>query len=166
MTSDLQKRLFTSILQNSYLINFTSYKNVTEPFFKIKTFKTLKEVMKPFLNVKKTLRVLRKWWSPFSLSKTLRQWWSLCSRLRVVIKPRSPFFCIKNFKSRKAMVEFSLSFKSFKSRWGVTVRVLFQWSRLIKLSYDDQISWNNIFSVSCHWISLITIPFYSPWRKV
>ena len=34
------------------LINFTSYKNVTESFFKIKTFKSLKEVMELFLNVK------------------------------------------------------------------------------------------------------------------
>ena len=37
----------------------------------------------------------------------------------------------------------------------MTVRVLFQWSRFIKLSYDDQVSKNNIFSVSPHWISLI-----------
>ena len=34
------------------LINFTSYKNVTESFFKIKTFKILKDVMEPFLNVR------------------------------------------------------------------------------------------------------------------
>ena len=33
-----------------------------------------------------------------------------------------------------------------------------QWSRLMKLSYDAKISWNNIFSVSSHWISL-TIHF-------
>ena len=42
-------------------------------------------------------------------------------------KWRSAFSGIKNFKSRKAMI------KSFK------------WSRFIKLSYDTQISWNNIF---------------------
>ena len=29
-----------------------SYKNVTEPLFKIKSFKSLKEVMEPFFNVK------------------------------------------------------------------------------------------------------------------
>ena len=29
-----------------------SSKNVTESFFKIKTFKSLKEVMEPFLNVR------------------------------------------------------------------------------------------------------------------
>ena len=65
-----------------------------------------------------TLRVLRKWCT-FSVLKTLRQWWCLFSglkTLRVVRKQRSPFFSIKNFKSRKAVVEFSLSFKSFKSR--------------------------------------------------
>ena len=98
-----------------------------------------------------TLRVLRKWWSTFSLLKTLRQWWCLFSglkTLRVIRKQRSPFFSIKNFKSGKAVVEFPLSFKNFKSCQKVTVRVLFQWSRLIKVSYDDQISRNNIFSVS------------------
>ena len=108
-----------------------------------------------------TLRVLRKWCT-FSVLKTLRQWWCLFSglkTLRVVRKQWSPFFSIKNFKSHKAVVEVSLSFKNFKSRQKVTVRVLFQWSRFIKLSYDDQISWNNIFSVSSHWISLIIITF-------
>ena len=60
------------------------------------------------------------------------------------------FFRMKNFKSRKAVVEFSLSFKNFKSRQKLTVRVLFQWSRFIKLSYEHQTSWNNIFSVSSH----------------
>ena len=98
-----------------------------------------------------TLRVLRKWWSTFSVLKTLRQWWCLFSglkTLRVIRKQRSPFFSIKNFKSGKAVVEFPLSFKNFKSCQKVTVRVLFQWSRFIKVSYDDQISRNNIFSVS------------------
>ena len=65
-------------------------------------------------------------------------------------KVTESFFSIKNFKSRKAVVEFSLSFKNFKSCQKGTVRVLFQWSRFIKLSYDDQISWNNIFSVSSY----------------
>ena len=65
-------------------------------------------------------------------------------------KMMESFFGIKNFKIRKTVVEFSLSFKNFKSRQRVTVRVLFQWSRFIKLSYDYQISWNNIFSVSSH----------------
>ena len=41
------------------------------------------------------------------------------------------FFRMKNFKSRKAVVEFSLSFKNFNSRQKVTVRALFQWSRFI-----------------------------------
>ena len=41
------------------------------------------------------------------------------------------------------MMEFLLRFKSFKSCKKVTV--LFQWSCFIKLSYDAQISWNNIF---------------------
>ena len=60
------------------------------------------------------------------------------------------FFSIKSFKSRKAVVEFSLSFKNFQSRQKVNVSVPFQWLHFIKLSYDDQISWNNIFSVSSH----------------
>ena len=44
MISDLQKRLFTSILQNSY---FEKTLRV-----KIKTFKSLKEVMESFFNAK------------------------------------------------------------------------------------------------------------------
>ena len=53
MISDPGKWLFTSIVQyKAILINFTSYKNLTESFFKIKTFKSLKEVMELFLNVK------------------------------------------------------------------------------------------------------------------
>ena len=65
MISDLQELLFTSILQN----NFTSYKNVTESVFEIKTFESLKEVMDHFLNFKS----LKKVWIPFSVLKTLRQ---------------------------------------------------------------------------------------------
>ena len=34
------------------MTNFTSYKNLMESFFKIKTFKSLKEVMELFVNVK------------------------------------------------------------------------------------------------------------------
>ena len=104
MTSDLQKRLFTSILQNSYLINVTSYKNATESFFKIKTFKTLKEVMKPFLNVKN-----------FKSPKKVMESFFVIKNFKAVMVS---LFSIKNFKSRKAVVVFSLSFKSFKSRWG------------------------------------------------
>ena len=56
-----------------------------ESFFKIKIFKSLKEVMESFLNGKnfKTAMV--------------------------------SFFSIKNFKSRKAVMEFFLSFKSLKN---------------------------------------------------
>ena len=118
MTSDLQKLLFTSIPQN----NFTSYKNVPESVFEIKTFESLKEVMNPFLNVRNFIKNFK----------------------TVMVA----FFSIKSFKSRKAVVEFSLSFKNFQSRQKVNVSVPFQWLRFIKLSYDDQISWNNIFSVS------------------
>ena len=84
---------------------------------------SLKEVMEPFLSIKN-----------FKSPK----------------KVMDSFFGIKNFKIRKTVVEFSLSFKNFKSRQRVAVGVLFRWSRFIKLSYDDQISWSNIFSVSSH----------------
>ena len=50
------------------------------------------------------------------------------------------FLCFKRFKNRKKMTE------SF-------------FSGHVKLSYDAQISWNNIFSLSSHWISLIIIAF-------
>ena len=62
------------------------------------------------------------------------------------------FFRIKNLKSRKAVMELSFSFKSLKIRYKVTVIVFFPWSHFIKLSYDDQISLNNISSVSSYWI--------------
>ena len=114
------------------MINFESYKNVTVLFFKIKTLILKKRVSRkwwcPF-SMLETLRVLRKWWSPFSVLKTLRQWCCLFSGLktsRVVRMQQSPFFSIKNFKSCKAVVEFSLSFKNFKIRQKVIVRVLFQ----------------------------------------
>ena len=67
------------------------------------------------------------------------------------------FFRIKNFKSGKAVVEFPLSFKNFKSCQKVTVRALFQWSRFIKVSYDDQISRNNIFSASLNFFDYKTL---------
>ena len=123
----------------------------------------------------KLLRVSRKWWSPFSMVKTLRP-----------KKVMESFFCIKNFdtvmlsffsiknfkSSKKVTALFSvlktlkvvghwwnsfLSFKSFKSCKKVTKS--FQGSCFIKLSYDAQISWNNILSVTSHWISLIIITF-------
>ena len=91
-------------------------------FSKLKPLGSSRKWWSPF-SMLKTLRVLRKWWSPFSVLKALRQWWCLLSvlkTLRVMRKWRSPFFSIKNFKSRKAMVEFSLSLKSFKSCKKVT----------------------------------------------
>ena len=73
MIRDLQKWLFTSILQKAILKNFKSHKNVMESLCKIKNFTGLKEVMVFFLNIKnfksrkkvmqpflKSLRFLRK----------------------------------------------------------------------------------------------------------
>ena len=83
------------------MINSTSYKNLTKSLFIFKTFKSLKEVMELFLNVKnfnkspkqvmksffgiknfntvmasfselKTLRVVSKWWSSLLVLKALR----------------------------------------------------------------------------------------------
>ena len=160
MISDLQIRLFTSILQNSYFDKL--YELLWRSHFsKLKSLRLSRKWWSPF-SMLETLRVLRNWWSPFSVFKSLRQWWCIFSglqTLRVVRKQRSPVFSIKNFKSCKAVVELSLSFKNFKSRQKMTVRVLFQWSRFIKLSYDNQISWSNILSVCSHWISLIIITF-------
>ena len=58
MISNLPKRLFTSILQNSYFekLKTESHENVMEPFFKIKS-----------------LRVSRKWWSPFFSIENLKK---------------------------------------------------------------------------------------------
>ena len=60
MISDLQRSgCSPAFYRIAILINFASYKNVTESFFKIKAFKSLKEVMEPFLNVRNS-RALRK----------------------------------------------------------------------------------------------------------
>ena len=91
-----------------------------EPFLNVRNFKSPKKVMESFLGVKNFKAVM------------------------------VSFFRTENFKIRKAVVEFSLSFKNFKNHQKVTVKVIFQWSRFIKLPYDDQISWNKIFSVSSH----------------
>ena len=64
-----------------------------ESFFRIKTSKSLKEVMESFFNGKN-----------FKGPK----------------KVTGSFFTIKNLKSRKAVVEFILNFKSFKSRKKLT----------------------------------------------
>ena len=73
MISDLEKRLFTSIIiRIAILISFPSYKNLAKSLFKIKTFKSLKEVMELFLNVKNFK-------SPKQVMKS--------------------FFCIKNFNT-------------------------------------------------------------------
>ena len=58
----------------------------------------------------KTLRIVRKWWNSFSALITLK----------VVRKWRIPFFSIKNVNFRKAVMEFFLSFRSFKSGKKVT----------------------------------------------
>ena len=71
--------------------NFDSHKSLMESFFKIKTFKILKEVMECFFNGNKSPK-----------------------------KMMVSFFSIKNFKNRKAVVEFFYSFKSFKSRKKLT----------------------------------------------
>ena len=78
-----------------------------EPFLNVRNFKSPKKVMESFFVIKNLKTVM----VSFFRIKDL-----------VVRKQRSPFFSIKNFK---AVVEFSLSFKHFKSRQKVTVRVLF-----------------------------------------
>ena len=72
MISDLQKRLFTNILHNSYFEKLNRHKVAMELFFKSETFKSLKEVMESFFNIKN-----------FKSRK----------------KAMQPFFSMKNFKS-------------------------------------------------------------------
>ena len=98
MISGLEKRLFTSIIRTAILINFTSYKNLTESLFKMKTFKSLKEVMQLFLNVKN-----------FKSPKQVMKSFIGTKNFKTVMVS---FFRIKIFNSRKAVVEFSFSFKS------------------------------------------------------
>ena len=67
------------------------------------------------------MKTLKQWRCPFPILKTLRivrKWWSSCSALiilKVVKKWRSPFFNVKNVNGQGAVIEFFLSFKSFKS---------------------------------------------------
>ena len=70
----------------------------------------------------KTLRVIRKWWSSFSILKTLRQWcfpFSVLKTLRCREKVMEFFFSINNFKSCKKVTEFFFSIKNVKSRIAV-----------------------------------------------
>ena len=111
--SDLQKRLFISILQNNY---FEKLKNV----FKMWWSHFLKLI---------PLRVSRKWWSRFSMLQTLRiqrKWWSHFSVLKTLRQWRSPFFSIKNFKGCKKVTasffsgQASLSFHMMDKFPGTT----------------------------------------------
>ena len=71
---------------------------------------------------------------------------NLKSRKKVI--SRSPFFIIKNFKSRKAVMEFFLNLKSFKRR-KKEMESFF--SGHSSLSFHIiTISWDNILSVSSH----------------
>ena len=54
------------------------------------------------------------------ISKTMRSGFLFIITLRVIRKWRSLFFSVKNLKSRKAVMEFSCSFKSFRSSKKVT----------------------------------------------
>ena len=67
------------------------------------------------------------------------------------------FFGIKNFKSHKKVVESFFSISNFKSK--KVMESFFSGHAFIKLSYDAQISWNNMFSLSSCWNSLIIIAF-------
>ena len=69
------------------LISLASYKNVTESFFK-----SLKEVMEPFLNV-------RNFKSP---KKVMESFFGIKNVKTVMVS----FFRVKNFKSRKKATEF------------------------------------------------------------
>ena len=85
--------------------------NVIEPFFKTKTFKSLKEVMKSFFNGKNFKSSENVIESFFGI-KTLRQRWcslSVLKTVRIVRKWWSPFFSIKNFRSSKVVMKFFLS---------------------------------------------------------
>ena len=59
---------------------FKSLKEVTESFFNGKNFKSRKKVMESFFLVLKTVRVVRQWWSSFwvlEALRTVRKWPSL-----------------------------------------------------------------------------------------
>ena len=91
MLSDLQKRLFTSIPQNSYLKNL----KVMESLFKMNTFKSLKEVMESFFNIK-NFKNRKKVMESFFGIKNFKSRKALMEF----------FLSFRNFKSRKKMTEF------------------------------------------------------------
>ena len=90
MVSELQKRLFTSILQNRFLKNL----KVMESLFKMNTFKSLKEVMESFFNIK-NFKNRKKVMQPhfsiknFTSPKALMEF----------------FLSFRSFKSRKKMTD-------------------------------------------------------------
>ena len=65
---------------------------MTEPFFKIKTFKTLKEVMKPFLNVKKTFKSPKKVMESFFIIKNFKAVMVSLFKIRSRNKATESFF--------------------------------------------------------------------------
>ena len=91
MISDLQKRLFTSILQNTYFDKLYKLQECDRVIFKIKTFKNLKEVMEPFLNIKKFK----------GPRKVMESFYGIKNFETVMLS----FLRIKNFKSRKKATE-------------------------------------------------------------
>ena len=125
MIRDIQKQMFTSILQNGY--------------FK-KTLILIRMWWSHFLKLK-PVKVSRNWWCPFSMlnfksrkkviqpffsikifkihKKVMRSFLALIT-VKVVRKLLSPFLSIKNFKNRQAVMVFFLRFRSFKRREKVT----------------------------------------------
>ena len=172
----LQKRLFTSILQNSYFEKLLS---------------VIRMWWRPVMRWLRPVRVSRKWGCPFSMlncksrkkvmqpffsikifkihKKVMRSFLALIT-VKVVRKWRSPFFRIKNFKSCQVVMEFFqrqffLSFRSFKSREKVTESFFSNHASLsfqsleqyflcqFPLNFFDFFLWLNI-SFTIHFISM------------
>ena len=77
-----------------------------EPFFKIKTFTSLKEVIQPYFisnNIKSHKKVTGSFFGIENFKTVMMS-----------------FFCIKNLKSRGNVMEFFFSINNFKSRQKVT----------------------------------------------
>ena len=89
--------------------SFKRHKNVMESLSKIKTCKSIKEVMLSFFNIK-----------IFNIHKKVMKSFSTLITVKVVGKWLSPFFSIKNVRSRKELMEYFLSFRSFKSSEKMT----------------------------------------------
>ena len=128
------------------LKNIKGHKNMMESCFKIETFKNLKEAMDSLLNIKnfKSHKKVMESFFGIKTFKTVMVSFFIIKNVNSRKKIMESFFQHWNLKSSIAMMEFSLSFISFKNRNQVT-ESFFSGHALLSFHMMHKTSWNNIF---------------------